>query len=72
MVVISSPAGLTVYFPVIAVYLLDEILEISRFSPETAQGVAEHLVARLAHKSPTVKFKVTDRTHIQLPAHNSS
>jgi hypothetical protein len=40
------------------VYLLDEILELARSSPEQAQGVADALEKKLAHRSPVVKFKV--------------
>jgi hypothetical protein len=57
---------------VLAVYLLDEILDIARYSPENAQGVAEHLVKRLAHKSPTVKFKVSHCKVLCLRACSSS
>jgi hypothetical protein len=41
-----------------AVYLLDEIVELARSSPDSAQGVADHVVKRLGNKSPVVKFKV--------------
>jgi hypothetical protein len=40
------------------VYLLDEIAELSRQSPDAAQGIADHVAKRLGVKSPTVKFKV--------------
>lgn len=39
-------------------YLLDEILELARQSPESAQGVADSIEKKLGHKSPVVKFKV--------------
>lgn len=41
-----------------AVYLLDEIVDLAKSSPEAAQSVADHVVKLLAHKSPVVKFKV--------------
>ena len=41
-----------------AVYLLDEIAELSRQSPESAQNIADAVEKKLAHKSPIVKFKV--------------
>lgn len=44
--------------PLCAVYLLDEILELARSSPEQAQGVADLVEKKLGHKSPIVKFKV--------------
>jgi hypothetical protein len=40
------------------VYLLDEILELARASPEQAQGVADAVERKLGSKSPVVKFKV--------------
>ncbi|KIZ05085.1 VHS domain-containing protein [Monoraphidium neglectum] len=39
------------------VFLLDEILELARSSPEQAQAVAESIERKLASKSPIVKFK---------------
>jgi hypothetical protein len=42
----------------LAVYLLDEIAELSRQSPESAQNIADAVEKKLANKSPIVKFKV--------------
>jgi hypothetical protein len=43
----------------LAVYLLDEIAELSRQSPEAAQAVADAVQKKLGVKSPVVKFKVS-------------
>lgn len=41
-----------------AVYLLDEIAELARTSPEQAQAIADALERKLAGaRSPVVKFK---------------
>ena len=47
--------------PCTPVYLLDEILEIARASPEQAQAVADAVEKKLASKSPVVKFKARGR-----------
>lgn len=39
------------------VYLLDEIVALANSSPESAQGIADHVIKRLGNKSPIVKFK---------------
>lgn len=39
-------------------YLLDEIADIARQSPESAQAVADAVQKKLGVKSPVVKFKV--------------
>lgn len=39
-------------------YLLDEILELARSSPEQAQAVADAIERKLANRSPVIKFKV--------------
>eukprot|EP00195_Chlamydomonas_chlamydogama_P001546 CAMPEP_0202923474 /NCGR_PEP_ID=MMETSP1392-20130828/78467_1 /ASSEMBLY_ACC=CAM_ASM_000868 /TAXON_ID=225041 /ORGANISM="Chlamydomonas chlamydogama, Strain SAG 11-48b" /LENGTH=351 /DNA_ID=CAMNT_0049617155 /DNA_START=57 /DNA_END=1109 /DNA_ORIENTATION=- len=39
------------------VYLMDEIAEIARSSPENAQSVAEHVQKRLGNKAAVVKWK---------------
>lgn len=39
------------------VYLLDEIVDLVRNSPEQAAGVADHVLKKLANKSAVVKFK---------------
>jgi len=40
-----------------AVYLLDEIADMSRQSPEAATAIAEAVQKKLASKNPIVKFK---------------
>lgn len=40
------------------VYLMDEIVELAKSSPDSAQSVAEHVNKRLGNKSPVVKWKV--------------
>lgn len=40
-------------------YLLDEIAEMSRQSPEGAQAIADAVQKKLGVKSPIVKFKVS-------------
>jgi hypothetical protein len=40
-----------------AVYLLDEIADISRQSPEAATAIAEAVQKKLGSKNPVVKFK---------------
>eukprot|EP00775_Hariotina_reticulata_P001508 gene1508-1844_t len=39
------------------VYLLDEIAEMTRQSPEAAQAIADAVQKKLGVKSPIVKFK---------------
>lgn len=41
-----------------AVYLLDEIADMARQSPEAATAIAEAVQKKLAAKNPVVKFKV--------------
>lgn len=44
--------------PLPAVYLLDEIADLSKQSPEAATAIAEAVQKKLAAKHPVVKFKV--------------
>jgi hypothetical protein len=53
----AAPPAAILPRPRPAVYLLDEIVELARASPDSAQGVADHVVKRLGNKSPVVKFK---------------
>ena len=43
--------------PPTAVYLMDELAEMARTSPENAEKIAERIGKRLQEKSPVVKFK---------------
>jgi hypothetical protein len=49
-------------------YLLDEIADMARQSPEQAQAIADAVLKKLQVKSPVVKFKVRDLE--QCPAWN--
>lgn len=40
------------------VYLMDELAEMARSSPEAAEKVADRIAKRLQNKSPVVKYKV--------------
>jgi len=51
-----------------AVYLLDEILDMSRRSPQDAQEIAESVNKKLGHRSPVVKFKVAPPRRLLLRA----
>lgn len=42
----------------VAVYLLDEVADIARQSPEAAQALADAVIKKLGAKNPVVKFKV--------------
>jgi hypothetical protein len=42
-----------------AVYLLDEIADMARQSPEAATAIAEAVQKKLAAKNPVVKFKAS-------------
>ncbi len=48
-------------------YLLDEILDMTRQSPESALAIAEAVQKKLGAKSPVTKFKVCARAEFVAP-----
>ena len=44
--------------PQCAVYLMDELYDLAKTSPDSAESIADHINKRLQHKSPVVKWKV--------------
>lgn len=47
-------------------YLLDEIADMTRQSPEAAQAIADAVQKKLGVKSPIVKFKVPYLGHVSI------